>query len=82
MKDLYDEQWNYKNGGSDYKDNDDGKYDHVNDYDEDNCTAEERRECCTVNEKKQWQVCNILGCNVKKVSANITIITPDTSLCY
>ena len=75
-KDLYDQQWNsYKkndNGGDDFEDakndGDDDKYDHVNDYDDDKCTSAERRVCCLANEKKQWTVCNILGCNVRKVS--------------
>ncbi len=74
VKDRYDEQWNNykdKNNGGD-NNYQDGKYDHVNDYDDDKCTADERRECCTANEKKQWQVCTLLGCNTKKVSMNVT----------
>lgn len=89
VKDLYDEQWNYKenkNGGNDYKDdsygNDDDKYDHVNDYDDDKCTSEERRVCCTANQKKQWKVCNILGCNMRKVSSMLLYLNdgPDASV--
>jgi len=48
----------------DQKDN----YDFKDDYDDDECTAGEREECCTANEKKQWQICTMLGCNPKKVS--------------
>jgi len=71
VKDLYDLQWDTRDK-NDYNGGDDDKYDHVNDYDDDKCTSEERRVCCTANEKKQWQVCKILGCNLRKVSTNAT----------
>ena len=63
VKDRYDEQWNYN--GDEYK------YSHVNDYDEDSCSAAEREACCTVKTdtlKQQWEMCETLGCNLKKVS--------------
>jgi len=53
----------------DYNDNNyqKNKYNFKND-DDDECTADEREECCTANEKKQLQVCENLGCNIRKVS--------------
>eukprot|EP00984_Skeletonema_dohrnii_P017002 scaffold7657_cov115-Skeletonema_dohrnii-CCMP3373.AAC.11 len=65
VKDLYDLQWDTRDKNN-YNGGDDDKYDHVNDYDDDKCSSEERRVCCTANEKKQWQVCKILGCNLRK----------------
>ena len=86
--DGYDKYWNeYKNnnyedynykdknnygddnyGDDNYKD----KYDGINDYADDKCTADERQACCTAYDKKnpqvQWEVCKMLGCNIKKVS--------------
>ena len=38
---------------------------------DDKCTSEERDECCNAPEKKQWEVCIMLGCNLNKVSTNI-----------
>jgi len=84
VKDRYDEQWNsYKDknygGDNNYQDS---NYDHVNDYDDDKCTADERRECCTVNEKIQMQVCGLLGCSINKVSMNgYQMYIPRTHLC-
>ena len=61
MKDLYDEQWNYKNN---FQKN---KYNFKNSNKDDECTADEREECCTANENEQLQVCDSLGCNIRKV---------------
>lgn len=61
--DGYDKYWNeYKN--KNYGDDDD-----FTDLVSDKCTSEERDICCTANDKDQWDVCKILGCNIRKVSA-------------
>ena len=70
QNDIYDDR-NQKNK-YDYNDYDQnqGKYndDYKDVYEDDKCTADEREECCTANDKKKWQVCKTLGCNIKKVS--------------
>ena len=64
--DGYDKYWNeYKN--KNYGDDDED--DDITDLVSDKCTSEERDLCCTANDKDQWDVCKILGCNIKKVSA-------------
>lgn len=63
QKNKYDSYNDYYNDNN-YQKN---KYDSKNEYEEDKCTADEREECCTANEKKQVQVCESLGCNVRKV---------------
>ena len=70
VKDRYDQQWNNYKDKNDGGDDDDMDYDHVNDYDDDKCTASERRYCCTAAQGKQHlEVCEmILGCNMNKVS--------------
>ena len=71
-------QCDKKEGGWDDEDDEDeyntknnynqkDKYDFRNDDEDDKCTAEEREDCCTANEKKQVQVCASLGCNIRKV---------------
>ena len=66
-------QCDKKEGGWDYKDDEDkykfkDDYDFKNDYDDDKCTADDLEECCSANEKIQWQICKTLGCNIRKVS--------------
>ena len=39
-----------------------------NGYGDDECTADDLEECCSANEKKQWKICQALGCNMKSVS--------------
>jgi hypothetical protein len=69
QKNKYNFKYDYGNGN--YQKN---KYDFKKDYDDDDeCTADEREECCTANEKKQWQVCHTLGCNINKVSTMLQI---------
>ena len=63
--DGYDKYWNeYKN--KNYGDDED---DDITDLVSDKCTSEERDLCCTADKNDQWEVCKILGCNIKKVSA-------------
>lgn len=64
--DGYDKFWNeYKN--KNYGDDNDD--DDITDLVDDKCTSKERALCCTANDKVQWEVCKVLECNIRKVSA-------------
>ena len=67
--DNYNDNKYQKNKYDSYNDNkyQKNKYDFKSDDEDDKCTAEEREDCCTANEKKQVQVCESLGCNIRKV---------------
>jgi len=72
-------QCDKKEGGWDGNYDQEDSYDVKDDYDDDDkCTVDEREECCTANEKKQLQVCENLGCNIRKVSTAQTNTSPQS----
>ena len=65
--DGYDQKNKYNKKG-----NKESWYDFKNSYMDDECSAEDREKCCTANSANQRDVCDRVGCNIKKVRLFIT----------